>query len=74
MQAVPIPTMIDILSASELIRNAWSEPRRAARQQKATTRQRQLMGRLLVHVGNNRIIQETNHLVHAGCDAAAQRS
>ena len=54
MHATPVPTMSEILSAREVIRSSWSEPRRAARQQKASARQRQLMRRLLGHLGNGR--------------------
>ena len=52
MRATPAPTMSEIACARDVICSSWSEPRRAARQQEASARQRQLMRRLLGHFGN----------------------
>jgi hypothetical protein len=54
MHASPIPTIIEILSARQAIRDSWSESRRADRKRMSFERQRQLLERLLDPFGSGR--------------------
>jgi hypothetical protein len=60
--------MSEILFAREVIRSSWSEPRRTARQHKATSRQKQLVQGLLDPVGGGR------HDRSACCDKYRRRA